>query len=45
MSDDFPEALQIEITNRCNFNCQMCIRHVWNAKPLDMDLALYRKIA
>jgi MoaA/NifB/PqqE/SkfB family radical SAM enzyme len=45
MSDEFPEALQIEVTNRCNFNCQMCIRHVWNAKPLDMDVALYRKIA
>jgi len=45
MSDDFPEALQIEVTNRCNFNCQICIRRVWNAKPLDMDVALYRKIA
>jgi radical SAM protein with 4Fe4S-binding SPASM domain len=45
MSDEFPEALQIEVTNRCNFNCQMCIRRVWNAKPLDMELALYRKIA
>jgi radical SAM protein with 4Fe4S-binding SPASM domain len=45
MSDGFPEALQIEVTNRCNFNCQMCIRHVWNVKPLDMDLALYKKIA
>lgn len=45
MSDEFPEAMQIEVTNRCNFKCQMCIRHVWNAKPLDMDLSLYRKIA
>lgn len=45
MSDEYPEALQIEVTNKCNFNCQMCIRHVWKAKPLDMNLALYRKIA
>jgi radical SAM protein with 4Fe4S-binding SPASM domain len=45
MSDEFPEALQIEVTNKCNFNCQMCIRHVWKAKPLDMNLALYGKIA
>ncbi|MEM2954152.1 MAG: radical SAM protein [Candidatus Bathyarchaeia archaeon] len=45
MTDEFPEALQIEVTNRCNFNCQMCIRHVWNAKPLDMDITLYKKIA
>ncbi|MBS7620535.1 radical SAM protein [Candidatus Bathyarchaeota archaeon] len=45
MSDGFPEALQIEVTNKCNFNCQMCIRHVWNTKLLDMDITLYRKIA
>ncbi len=45
MSDKFPEALQIEVTNKCNFNCQMCIRRVWNAKPLDMDITLYKKIA
>jgi radical SAM protein with 4Fe4S-binding SPASM domain len=45
MGGEFPQALQIEVTNRCNFNCQMCIRRVWNAKPLDIDLALYRKIA
>ncbi|MEM0096831.1 MAG: radical SAM protein [Candidatus Bathyarchaeia archaeon] len=45
MNDEFPEALQIEVTNKCNFKCQMCIRRVWNAKPLDMDMALYRKIA
>lgn len=45
MNDEFPEALQIEVTSKCNFNCQMCIRRVWNAKPLDMDMALYRKIA
>lgn len=45
MSDEFPKALQIEVTNKCNFNCQMCIRHVWKAKPLDMDLALFQKIA
>jgi len=45
MDGDLPEALQIEVTNRCNFNCQMCIRRVWNAKPLDLNLNLYRKIA
>ncbi|KUO43419.1 MAG: hypothetical protein APU95_06115 [Hadesarchaea archaeon YNP_N21] len=42
---EFPEALQIEVTNRCNFNCLMCIRRVWSAKPLDLDFNLYRKIA
>lgn len=42
---DFPEALQIEVTNRCNFNCLMCMRRVWDAKPSVLDLDLYEKIA
>lgn len=37
--------MQIEVTNRCNFNCQMYIRRVWNTKPLNMNLDLYNKIA
>lgn len=41
----YPDALQIEVTNRCNFNCQMCIRRVWDANPADLNLDLYRKIA
>lgn len=45
MSEGFPEALQVEVTNRCNFNCQICIRRTWNAKSLDMTLDLYKKIA
>lgn len=45
MDDEFPEALQIEVTNKCNFNCKMCVRRIWNAKPLDIDMTLYRKIA
>ncbi|MEM1564116.1 MAG: radical SAM protein [Candidatus Bathyarchaeia archaeon] len=45
MNDEFPEALQIEVTNKCNFNCKMCIRQVWNARLLDMNITLYRKIA
>ena len=45
MNSSFPEALQIEVTNKCNFNCLMCIRHVWKAKLKDLDLGLYKKIA
>ena len=45
MSSDYPKALQIEVTNRCNFNCQMCIRRVWDAEQSDLNLDLYRKIA
>jgi len=42
---DFPKALQVEVTNRCNFNCLMCIRRVWRAKPTDLSLDLFRKIS
>lgn len=42
---DYPEALQIEVTNRCNLNCQICIRRVWNAELRDLNLDLYEKIA
>ena len=45
MDKEYPEALQIEVTNRCNFNCQMCIRRVWNAKPMDLNMDLYKRIA
>jgi MoaA/NifB/PqqE/SkfB family radical SAM enzyme len=44
LDNDFPEALQIEVTNKCNFNCQMCIRRVWEAEPQDLNLDLYKKI-
>jgi MoaA/NifB/PqqE/SkfB family radical SAM enzyme len=45
MDEGFPEALQIEVTNKCNFNCQMCIRRVWKAELQDFNLDLYKKIA
>lgn len=45
MDADYPEALQVEVTNRCNFNCQMCIRRVWDAKIGDLNLDLYKRIA
>jgi len=36
--------VQIEVTNRCNFRCEYCIRNYWKAEPVDMDLAMFRKI-
>lgn len=45
MDDDYPEALQIEVTNRCNFNCQMCIRQVWKVQLQDLNFDLYKKVA
>jgi radical SAM protein with 4Fe4S-binding SPASM domain len=39
-----PEVAQIEITNRCNFNCVMCQRIPLKVPLKDMDYALYKKI-
>ncbi len=41
---EYPEIVQIEVTNKCNFNCIMCIRHVWQTGLMDMDPALFSKI-
>jgi len=41
----FPEIVQVEPTNQCNFNCIMCIRRFWNAKLGHMDFSLYRRLA
>jgi len=30
--------IQIELTNRCPFNCDYCIRNFWNAKPRDITI-------
>ena len=39
-----PEIAQIEITNRCNFNCLMCQRIPLKVPLKDMDFGLYRQI-
>jgi len=39
-----PEVAQIEVTNRCNFNCLMCQRIPLKVPIEDMDFALYKKI-
>lgn len=44
MDKECPEALQVEVTNKCNFNCYMCIRRFWNANLTDLNLNLYKKI-
>lgn len=40
----YPKVAQIEITNRCNFNCLMCQRKDLKVPFRDMDFALYEKI-
>lgn len=39
-----PEVAQIEITNRCNFNCAMCQRFPLRVPIKDMDFKIYKKI-
>ncbi|MCD6309198.1 MAG: radical SAM protein, partial [Candidatus Eremiobacteraeota bacterium] len=39
-----PSEIQIEITNRCNFNCPMCQRKGMGIKDEDMPLEIYKKI-
>lgn len=40
----FPEALNIETTNRCNLKCIMCPRERMTRLQGKMDMGLYRKI-
>jgi len=42
--EEHPEILHIEVTNRCNFDCIMCIRRRWNAKLTDFNVDLYKNI-
>ena len=39
-----PNIIQVELTNRCNLSCSMCIRHFWNARLGDMNYDLFKKI-
>jgi glycosyltransferase involved in cell wall biosynthesis/MoaA/NifB/PqqE/SkfB family radical SAM enzyme len=39
-----PKEAQIEVTNRCNFNCKMCQRYDLGVSFTDMSWAMYEKI-
>lgn len=41
---DVINKLYIEITSRCNLNCQMCIQRVWNTPTGDMPPATFRDL-
>lgn len=36
--------IYIELTNRCNLNCEICFRHTWDSVEGDMDLDLLKSI-
>jgi len=44
-SESYPETLHLEVTNRCNFECEVCIRRTWSAKRTDLNIDIYNKIA
>jgi len=39
------KAIQVEVTNRCNFKCVYCIRNFWKIKEGEMDFTLYKKLS
>lgn len=41
---DKPKIVQIEVTNRCNLNCLMCIRERVDCSRGDLDFSLFRHI-
>jgi len=40
----FPEEIQLEVTNRCNFKCKMCPREKMNLPEKDMSIDTLDKI-
>ena len=36
--------IYVEITNRCNLDCRICIRNTWNDSPGTMSLRTYQKL-
>lgn len=39
-----PQRIQIELTNRCNFNCKMCQRPFLGVPYKDIDFELFKKV-
>lgn len=42
--DDEPRKLNLEVTTRCNLDCEMCIRRVWKEDTGDMELETYKAL-
>ncbi len=42
--DDKPRKLNIEVTTRCNLNCDMCMRKLWKEDGSDMTMETYRAL-
>jgi wyosine [tRNA(Phe)-imidazoG37] synthetase (radical SAM superfamily) len=44
LNSDFPAALLVEITNRCNLLCRMCPRNQLTREEKDMDVAVFKRL-
>ncbi len=44
MSVDPPRKLNLEVTTRCNLECGMCVRKVWNEESGDMSLDTFKAL-
>jgi putative metalloenzyme radical SAM/SPASM domain maturase len=42
--EDLPRKLNIEVTTRCNLNCDMCMRKVFKEEPGDMSLETFKAL-
>ncbi len=41
----YPRGIQVEVTNRCNLDCVMCIRRTWRGVEFrDIDPNIYRRL-
>jgi tungsten cofactor oxidoreducase radical SAM maturase len=39
------QKVYLELTDGCNLECEICYRHQWSEKPVDLTENLWRKIA
>jgi MoaA/NifB/PqqE/SkfB family radical SAM enzyme len=44
LNEHFPTELYIEVTSRCNLDCLMCVRSMFERKTEDMPLNLFKGI-
>ena len=42
--EDKPRKLNIEVTTKCNLECAMCMRRVWNEDSGDMSLDTFKAL-
>jgi putative metalloenzyme radical SAM/SPASM domain maturase len=44
VTEDKPRKFNVEVTTRCNLDCGMCVRKVWNEESGDMSLETFKAL-